>query len=99
MEATEWFSDTEVQAKRGVFGIRASSGLRLTSGVYSGAGSVTHAHSYDVPMLSSMRTSNQPARLCPSVFGGYVELVDRWACVCRSDLSKSSETLYVKSSQ
>jgi hypothetical protein len=77
MEATEWCSDTEVQAKRGVFGIRASSGLRLTSGVYSGAGSVTHAHSYDVPMLSSMHTTNQPARLSPSIFGGYVALLDK----------------------
>ena len=76
MEATEWVSDTTVAAKRGVFGFRASAGVRVTSAVFSGAGSVTHAHSYLLPVLSSIFTTNQPPRLNIKMFGGYWEAVN-----------------------
>ena len=63
MEATEWVSDSVVGAKRGVFGLRGTGGIRVTNAVYSSTGSVTHAHSYLLPVLSSIHTANQPPRL------------------------------------
>ena len=79
MEATEWRSDSAVAGKRGAFGLRASAGIAITTGEFTGGGSVSVAHSYLLPMMSSMLTTNQPKRLSTQVFGGYW-IEGNWMC-------------------
>ena len=85
VEATDWVSDSQVVAKRGIVGLRASSGVRLTSHIFSRPGSVTHMHSYDHPILSSMYTTNQPARVSSALYGGFWEPLNTSAARCERD--------------
>jgi hypothetical protein len=52
-----------VTGKLGIFGLRASAGIAITTGMFTGAGSLSAAHSYLLPMLKATETTNQPKRL------------------------------------